>query len=343
VRLTSRRVSGGRGSIGVAGLAAALLCLFAGLVPAAAGAAVSGSISGTGSGETSGIDAELVPTGAIEGTVTATEDGLPAAEIEVCAYGVVSEEIAGCDFTAADGSYSIGLEGGAYKISFWSGPSGRALALQFYDHESRWVEADVLAVAEGETKTGVDADLAPGATISGHVSSAATGLPLEEIHVCSIDALSGGLWTCTWTNSKGNYALRRFSAGVYKMVFSLELKEWFGGEAPGGEDDGFPTQFWNNQTTLSAANPISLTTGGIAQGVDARLGGPAAAVPRAVPPAVTPAVRRHRKCRPGFRRKLAHGKRRCLRAHRRHRKRHRHEGGTGARRSELLAIRSLGR
>jgi hypothetical protein len=284
-----------------------------------------------GSSATTGIDAELVPAAAIEGTVTAIENGLPVEEVEVCAYEAAGEEIAGCAYTAADGTYSIGpLEGGDYKIEFWPAPSGQILAFQFYDHEDRWSEADVLTVAEGETKAGVDADLAPGARIAGRVSSAASGLPLEEIRVCSIDAFGGGLLTCSWTNSNGDYLMRHLTAGVYKVVFSIDLGEWFGVEGF-DEDDGFPTEFWNDQTTLASAYSIPLASGGIVQGIDAQLGGPEVAVPPvAVPPAVAPApsvatprIKRPRKCRRGFRKKLVRGKRRCVRIHRRRPGRHR--------------------
>jgi hypothetical protein len=276
-------------------------------------------------GDTSGIDAELAPAPSIQGTVTATEDGLPAEEVEVCAFDVVYEEYAGCEWTGADGSYSIQLfEAGEYKVEFWPAPSGRNLALQFWDHENRWAEADTVSVAEGETKTGIDADLAPGAAITGHVSSAATGLPLEEIRVCSIDAPSGQLWTCTWTNENGNYGLRYLSEGAYKVVFSPELSEWFPGAE--GENDGFPTQFWNNQSTLAAANVISFGAGGTATGVDARLGSPAVAAPPVVtPPVVVPPRRRvvHKpNCKRGFKVKKVKGKYRCVKVHRHKHRRH---------------------
>jgi hypothetical protein len=291
-----------------------------------------------GSGETSGIDAELLPTAAIEGTVTAIEGGLPAEEVEVCAYGAASEEIAGCAYTATDGTYSIGLDGGEYKVEFWPGFSGQVLAFQFFDHEDRWVDADVVTVAEGETKDGVDADLAPGSQITGRVLSASSGLPLEEIRVCSIDALSGGLLTCSWTNSNGSYAMRHLTEGVYKVVFSVDLGEWFGVE-DFHENDGFPTEFWDNKTTLAAANLIPLASGGAAQGIDARLGGAAVVLPPAVAPApavATPRIKRPRKCRRGFRKKMVRGKRRCIRIHRRRhgkRKGHHHPGPGGKRAS----------
>lgn len=291
-----------------------------------------------GIGETSGIDAELQPTAAIQGTVTATEDGLPVGEVEVCAYEAASEELFDCDYTAGDGTYSIDrLVGGQYKVTFWSGPSDRHLARQFYDRRNRWPEADVVSVAEGETTQGVDADLPPGAVIAGGVARTDNGQPLDDIRVCGIEVLANELSICTWTNEQGHYAIRRFPQGTYKVAFSLDLGEWFW--AAPSENDGFPTEFWNEQTTLAAANPILLATAAVAKDIDARLGPVAPAAPSAaVPPASAspprPPVRR--KCRRGFRKKLVRGKRRCVRVHRRHRHRRRRDGGRRARRSSTV-------
>lgn len=302
-----------------------------------------------GIGDTGGVDVALTRRAAIQGTVTATADGLPVEEVEVCAYDEATGELAECAWTGADGTYSIPLYEGEFKVEFWPGSSGRTLAVQFYDHSDRWTDADVVSLAEEEWVSGIDADMAPGATISGNVSSLATGQPLEEIRVCSIDAPTGQLWICTWTNAAGNYAMRSHSQGEYKVVFSPELREFFP-EAE-SESDGFPTRFWNNQTTLAAANPIFLSTGGVAGGINAGLGTPhppAVVTPVLTPPAFTPPVRKgkRKKCRRGYKKKVVRGKRRCVKKTRRHR-RHRHDKQQrlqlGAERPLLMAPRQLGR
>jgi hypothetical protein len=297
--------------------------------------------------KTAGIDAALDPTAAIEGTVLATEDGLGVEEVEVCAYPV--GESGGwweCSETAADGTYAIhGLAPGDYKVEFWPGWTGRQLAYQFYDHRVRYSEADVVTLGADEQRTGVDADLPPGAAIVGHVSRLSTGLPLEEVRVCAIDATIDTLTVCTWTNEKGDYRLRLLPAGSYKVVFSPELWEFFPGEAfPGEEDDGLPTQFWNTQTTLAAANVLTLGVGASVGGIDARLGGAPAVIPPAtvVPQTTTPLPKRKRKCRRGYKRKLVHGKRRCVKVRKRHR-RHHHSLATRAEWLGPGAVRVLAR
>lgn len=284
-----------------------------------------------GSGAVTGIDAELLRAAKIEGTVARSSDSEPVEEVEVCAYPISEEGSTRCGETGSDGSYVIqGLEPGEYKVEFWPGFSGQSLAFQYYDHKDHWGEADPVAIEAGETVTEIDADLGPGATIGGTVTSAATGSPLEEIPVCSIDATSGELQVCNWTEPNGHYVLPFLPGGPYKVVFSLEFSEFFGEEIFFGEDDGYPTQFWNNQPTLAAANVIPLATAQSVSGIDARLGTPLSPPP-VVTPTSPPAVhhKHRRRCPKGKVRKKVRGKVRCVKRHK-HR-RHRHHRGGGAR------------
>lgn len=277
-----------------------------------------------GSEPVTGIDAALNPHPGIAGTVTRSSDGEPVGEVEVCAWPLnpqVEETFWECGYTKADGTYFINLEPGNYKVEFWPRGSGQNLALQFYDDKTRWSEADPVVVEPEERTGGIDAALEPGATISGTVSSAASGDGLEEIPVCSIDAPSGELLTCGWTAEDGSYSLPFLPGDQYKVVFSIDFGEWFG--EPASEDDGFATQFWNNQTTLAAANEIPLATGQSAGGIDARLGN------SVTPPVITPvtpvppiAHPRRKHCRKGYVRKKVKGKVRCVKRHEHHRHRH---------------------
>jgi hypothetical protein len=277
-----------------------------------------------GSEPVTGIDAALGPQPGITGTVTRSSDGEPVEEVEVCAWPL-NPKVEGtsweCGYTQADGTYFVGLEPGIYRVEFWPGGSGQNLALQFYDGKDRIGEGDNVTVEPGERTNGIDAELDPGATISGTVSSATSGVGLEEIRVCSIDAPSSVLWICTWTDPSGHYDLPFHSQGQYKVAFSLTLEEWFGEEV--WEDDGFATQFWNNQTTLAAANVIPLATGQAVGGIDARLGN-SVAQPVVTPIAPAPPVvhPRRKHCRRGYVKKKVKGKVRCVKRHRHHRHHH---------------------
>lgn len=278
-----------------------------------------------GSEPVTGIDAALGPLPGIAGTVTRGSDGEPVEEVEVCAWPVdpeVEETYWECGYTKADGTYFVELLPGNYRVEFWPRWSGQNLALQFYDGRTRWSEADTVVVEPGERTGGIDAELEPGATISGKVASATSGVGLEEIPVCSIDSPSSELLTCSWTAADGGYSLHFLPGDQYKVVFSIDFSEWFG--EPGGEDDGFATQFWNNQTTLAAANVIPLATGQSVGGIDARLGN------SVTPPVITPITpqppavhHRRRHCRKGYVRKKIKGKVRCVKRHK-HRRHHHH-------------------
>jgi hypothetical protein len=276
-----------------------------------------------GSEPVTGIDAALRPRPGITGTVTRSSDGEPVEEVEVCAYPVdpkVEETFSECGYTQADGTYYVELEPGKYKVEFWPGGPGQNLAFQFYNGRTHWSEADAVVVKPGERTGGIDAGLEPGATISGTVSSAAGGVGLEEIPVCSIDSPSGELLTCNWTAADGSYALRHLPGDQYKVVFSIDFSEWFGEPVFLGEDDGFATQFWNNQTTLAAANVIALATGQSVSGIDARIG--SSVTPPVIRP-ITPVPTVHhprKRCRRGYVRKKVKGRMRCVKRHHRHRR-----------------------
>jgi hypothetical protein len=276
-----------------------------------------------------GIDAELAPVSSITGTVTRSSDGAPVEEVEVCAWEWTTFEYAGCAWSGSDGSYRIeGLEPGEYGVEFWPYETGQDLVVQYFDRRDRWQEADPVSVGEGETVSDVDGVLDAGAIISGHVSSAANGAALAEIAVCAIDAPSSEPWECNWTDENGDYELRGLSKGQYKVVFSIDFEEWYEEDFGEEEDDGYPTEFWNEQTTLAAANTINLATSQTVTGIDAHLGSPPPPPPPLMtpPPAApitSPTVKpRAKHCRKGFKRKKVKGKVRCVKRKKHHRHRH---------------------
>lgn len=267
----------------------------------------------------SGIDAALKVGGAIEGTVTAADGGAPVGGVWVCAWRVEGDEVVGfeiCDFTAADGSYSIGgLATGDYRIEFWTGETEADLASQFYDGAYLWDEADAVAVAAEATVSGIDAALEEGAKIEGTVRAAGSGATVPWTVVCALESVSGDPVGCTETSLGGAYALRPLPPGQYKVVFSPDLAALFGEGWWEEEDDGFETQYFDHQTTLAAAETIALAAGGSRGGVDADLSAPApppAATPSLPGPPLIAPLPRVRKCPRGMRKKKAGGKVSCV-------------------------------
>lgn len=283
-----------------------------------------------GSANVPNIDAHLTQAGRIAGTVTTAAGGTPVGEVEVCAYKAATEGFGGCTETKSDGTYAIPrLPAGGYKVEFWAGFLGQNLITQYYDHRARWSEADTVPVALGATQAGIDAELEAGAEIQGTVFSN-NGAHLPEIVVCAIEAASGQLAGCTETNFAGLYTIDGLPSGSYKVGFSIEFKEFFGEEFLLGENDGFLTRFYNEQSTLAAANAISLIAPNVASGINVHLLTPAtptkAPVLRPAPVLAQPISKTSRPphCRKGFHGKKVKGKVRCVRVHKkRHHKKHR--------------------
>ena len=281
---------------------------------------------------TTGIDAELAEAATIEGEIRAALLGGPVESALVCAR-LSTGEVEGCALANPDGSYALsGLPGGEYKIEFLPDASLYNLLNQFYDHKEDFTEADLLAVAAGETKTGIDADLKAGAEIHGAVYSAASGVPVPGVWVCTLYPEEGEwwLWGCVHTSSLGRYAFFGLKTDSYKVVFSPELKEFFGEEVSENEDDGYLTQYFDHKPTFAAADPISLIAPEVRTGIDGRLQleHPVSLTP---PPAISPVVatprplRKAVHCRPGFRKRRVAGRQRCMKVHR-HKHKHRRRG-----------------
>lgn len=262
-----------------------------------------------GSGAVTGIDAEMVEGGGVEGRVDAVGGG-PVANALVCAWTIEGEEFGGCAETESSGEYALkGMAAGEYEIEFWAEEQG--LQRQFYDHKAHWWEADPVSVSLGTISTGIDADLLPAAKIEGQVRRASNGAPLAEAEVCAWSTDPEGTFRCTTPGDEGRYSIGGLPGDDYKVEF------W-------PYEESLPIQYWNHKPTWEQADVLSLSNGSLATGIDADLGSPPPTVtvlPPAAPP-IAKAPRRHRKhCKKGFRKKRVHGKVRCVK--RKKRKHHR--------------------
>jgi hypothetical protein len=193
----------------------------------------------------SGIDAALVATAAISGTVAAAEDGQPLAGIQVSAeafdgYGWRTT------VTDSTGAYELtGLSPGEpYRVRF-EDPEGRYRS-QYYDRTSSWGDATpVVAPASS-----VDAVLELGSPITGRVTSAEDGSPLEGISV-EVEDVSGGEWFAARTGPDGTYTLGGGVAGaVYRVWFT-------------DHDGGFAPRYFDGATTWSDATLVTAPASGI--------------------------------------------------------------------------------
>jgi hypothetical protein len=171
--------------------------------------------------------AEELVTGSITGTVTdATES--PVAEVEVCAAETVNKLNFKCVTTEADGTYEIaGLSPGAYNVGFWT---TRNYVVQFWKDKPTWETATAVTVQAGSPVSDINAVLEVGARISGTVTAAATGAPVENVEACAklVETKPGPelkLERCAKTNAAGEYTIDGLVPGQWSINFYAQQAE----------------------------------------------------------------------------------------------------------------------
>jgi len=300
------------------------------------------------------VDAEMQEGGSIDGTVTLASSHAPLSDISVCAVPESGEEewLEECVVTNGSGEYSLeGLTTGSYVVDFYPGYSifeRPNLLRQYFDGAQRRSDATPVSVTAGSTVSGVDAEIGAGGKITGLITAAADGAPLEGVEACAYEAEDEEVpYACGSSNAHGEYAITQLATGLYRVKFSALFYEWE--EDPFQEEEGEPaaqeelkTQFYNGKGSLATATAVTVTAGGTTPGINAQMvkpgdppfeepqgetGGslppPLSPPPTAAPP---PAKPRPFKCRKGFKKKVVRGKRRCVKIHKHRHKRRQHRG-----------------
>jgi hypothetical protein len=286
-----------------------------------------------GATATTGVDAELTEGGSIEGRVTSELDGTPLGGVEVCAKYEYEDRESGCAVTDADGRYLIvGLWEREYRLQFFPERSGLPYfrsyggLVGFHAETENWPQAEPVSVSLGQVMSSVNQTLKPAAEIKGFVTAAADGHGLAGILVCVVPALELSkldFWQevrCTRTNGGGAYSIGRLEGGGYKVLFSVELREYIDSLPPWKpEEDGYPSQYWSGGTSWSSANVLALTAPAVVTGIDARLGpGPPPSI-SSPPPSTTigapaPFHRTAPKCKHGRQARKVKGHYRCVKS-----------------------------
>lgn len=216
---------------------------------------------------TAGIDGVLPAGGRLTGTVTAAAGGASLADVTVTAYDA-SGEYAGAALTATDGTYTLGgLPSGSYRERFSVeagspfAPSPGNYAPQYDGGAESLASAEAVAVTAGAAPGVVDAQLHPGATISGVVDDS-EGEGIEQETVTAYDA-DGNYAGSAKTKADGSYTISDLAGGVYRVGFrNAEPNE--------GRPEYAP-QFFKDEPDLSSASGVNLPAGGSVPGVDAQL------------------------------------------------------------------------
>jgi hypothetical protein len=163
----------------------------------------------------------------ITGTVTEAA-GSPVVGVEVCAAEIINKSNFKCVTTEVDGTYEIaGLSPGAYNVGFWTTHN---YVVQFWKDKPTWETATPVTVAGEQPTPDINAVLQVGATISGTVTAAATGAPVEKVEACAKLVESGPgpelkLERCAKTNAAGEYTIDGLVAGQWSINFYAQQAE----------------------------------------------------------------------------------------------------------------------
>jgi len=211
-------------------------------------------------GETvTGKDAVLQPgatsTGTISGTITGA--GTPVVFGYVSAVSPEGTWL-GSASTGQDGTYTItGIPAG--NVALHIQPNfGANLLDQWWSHAASQADAQYISVTGGSALAGYDADLVPGATISGTVTDAAHA-PLANVSVSALKA--GDIYSVGGTtDSDGKFTIPALRAGDYTVSF----------DASGA--GAYAPSWWNGATSPAGATVIHVADGQAVAGINASLG-----------------------------------------------------------------------
>jgi len=196
--------------------------------------------------------ASAVDLGTIEGTVTAP---VAVDEVEVCIVELNPSET--CTYPKPGGSYSLAVAPGRYRVEFL--PSYQShLLRQYYNGKPSLEEAALVTVEPKSATKGINAHLVLGGQIEGRVTAAVGAGPLADVEACALGA-DGTIGGCAGTDANGEYELPTLPTGVYRVGF------WGDGKSA-----AYSTRYYGG-ASFSEADPISLTAGATAAGIDAQM------------------------------------------------------------------------
>ena len=160
--------------------------------------------------------------------------------------------------SAADGTYHLaGLPPTPVNVGFQDCNNVGPYVEQWWDNQPDESTATPVALDAGQTRSGIDAQLAAAAAITGTVTDANSN-PLEGICVqATTTTFFGGL---AHTDSQGSYVINLAHPGAYRVQF-----------VDCNQNPVFAGQWWDHQTSPTSAQPVTVTAGQVVTGIDARL------------------------------------------------------------------------
>jgi hypothetical protein len=227
-----------------------------------------GTVHVTAGKRTTGAGASLPPGAEIRGTVTGP-GARPLAGI--CVYDNGNVPVA---HTRADGSYSITRLGPGPNTLAFEGGCGNSgsYAPQYYPGQANPAAGIPVGLSAGQVRTGLDATMSPGGTVTGVVTSTAgqgvRGACVEVMPPSALEPNNQNLFIAlnleipffsTARTHAGVYRIANLAPGLYYAVFG----------SCGGVR--YPPQWFEHQGAFGRASRISVGAGATTAGVDAVL------------------------------------------------------------------------
>jgi len=225
----------------------------------------------TDGAETSGIDAELVKGGSISGHVSMDTGSGPNPDLcvtasEIWGLGGGNGEV------QPDGSYKVvGLETGNYTVEFRGCGADDNVVSEYYPDKLAEKDATRVPVTRGQEVTGIDATLTPGGTISGTV--APDGRIAAEVCGMQVDAfdsngdLVGRYQSESFLYTSIDYKINKLPPGDYRVSFTQSCLIIYPEINEVSIDE-----FFNDESNLATATPVTVPAGGKVSGINAVLG-----------------------------------------------------------------------
>ncbi len=224
----------------------------------------------TGGATASGISASLTPLpapGTIQGTVV-DELAAPLGSVTVTAYLLTIDSLYGYEYwtdvdavlTNPDGTYSLPLAPGSYRIGF----DKSGYAPQYFEASAMFDTASNIPVASGVASAGIDATMLNASSISGVVTGAGAA-PLDGAAVRFGTVNPAGYFEPfeyfgQLTGPDGSFTIPDVPPGDWAVEFSMA---------------GYITEYWNNTLDASTATllPVPASTDVTAVSAQLALGG----------------------------------------------------------------------
>ena len=215
------------------------------------------------SGGTATANAAMVIGGSISGRVTgpggsALDEG--SIEVDLTLAGSTGDDVLASEYIDQAGAYRFsGLAAGSYVVQF-TDLAEAGLAPQWWNNADTRQKATAVSLTAAQDRTGINATMTTGASISGTVSgeSDSTPVPLAESLV-TLYTIGEDFVAETQTDAQGAYSLTGLASGAYRLSF----------DAPDGGSYG--SEWWQDKPDFDSATTITVQTGQALVGYSAEL------------------------------------------------------------------------